>query len=158
MRQQIFLACEFLAVEYPLPALPFSSGETTDWEDLAVSAVPESRRLAAHQQTVFKAWAIKRAVEQGTFWQTPHHPARLIAACRDYLLGVGSGSYEPELWQTVEKTAAELLALPQSRVPPPAGEGPALPSDLKRVSMRTAGKKGPKVYSSDPSAAPKKRR
>ncbi|NLG83797.1 MAG: hypothetical protein GX493_04130 [Firmicutes bacterium] len=154
-RHQIYLACKFLALEYSFPGtgLP-SPGEPTDWEDVAIAEVPLSRRLVLHQQTAFKAWAIKRAVEEETFWPHPRHPAHLIAACRDYLLGRDPGAHEAELWKTVEKTAAELLLQQEGGGGPLAAEK-GLPPERRRAGRQ----KGttPSSYPAPPSAAPKKK-
>lgn len=138
-RQQIFLACEFLAAEDQAEGAGedgnFVSSER-DWEELIVTSAPEGRRLALHQQTVFKAWRLKRAVMQGA---RPNRPARLIAACRDYLLGGDPAEHDPDLWRAVETAAAVLRARGAGEgewAAPEGGEG------LKRVSMRMERKGG----------------
>lgn len=103
-RRQIYLACEFLDVHCNWAATANPGGGR--WEELKVSSQTERRRLATEQQLVFKAWRLKRAVEQGAPGPAP--AAQLVAAARDYLLGLSLAGYERELAAAVREAAAGM--------------------------------------------------
>ena len=112
-RRTVFLASELLEANF-LGNRDNSAGRSSVWEELAVTSDRANRRLAAQQRLVFKAWRVKRNLEQGI----PDYslPFQIITAARDYLMGMNlvPRDNEGSVLTAVRYAAIELASINMS--------------------------------------------